>query len=342
MPQRRSECLALLGLLSMILVGTVACAATPNGAMPYSERADVRAFMDQMVDRHGLDEEALEALFSGVKRQDGVLKAMARPAEGKPWYAYRKIFLTPRRVEGGVAFWRANAETLDRAREHFGVSPEVVVAIIGVETFYGRRMGGFPVLDTLATLGFDYPARGNFFRGQLEHLLLLSREEGLDIGELKGSYAGAMGMGQFIPSSYRAYAVDFDQDGRRDLWHSSADAIGSVANYFRRHGWETGGDVAAQTRVAGTGYSKVLGKGYKPSLAPDRLLARGIEVPEGLDGDTRLALMEFDVGHDTEYWLGFKNFYVITRYNHSPLYAMAVYQLSQEIKHAHAQRLADN
>lgn len=343
MPRLLFKWYLLAGTLSLIFMGTAAGAAPPDRDDPYDERPDVRGFVEEMAQRHGFDEKALDELFAGVERQRKVLKAMTTPAEGKPWYEYREIFLTPERVQGGVEFWNANARILDRASHQYGVSPEIIVAIIGIESFYGTRMGGFPVLDTLATLGFDYPPRAKFFRGQLEHFLLLSREEGLDIGDdLKGSYAGAMGMGQFIPSSYRAYAVDFDQNGQRDLWHSNADGIGSVANYFRRHGWETGGQVAVQTEVDGAGYKKVLSKGYEPSLPAEHLVSRGIRIPEDVDGDTSLALMEFETRDGREYWLGFRNFYVITRYNHSPLYAMAVYQLSQEIKNARTQRLADN
>ena len=323
------------GLLATSLVFA---APDETVADDYSSRSDVQAFIDQLVTNQGFDRLDLVQLFANVKRQSRVLDAIARPAEAKPWHQYRSIFLTPKRISNGVEFWDLNEEILGRAEHVYGVPPEIIVAIIGVETFYGRRTGRFPVFDTLTTLGFDYPPRSKFFRGELEHFLQLAREESLDLVSVKGSYAGAMGQGQFIPSSYRAYAVDFDDDGRRDLWGSNADAIGSVANYFKRHGWNTGSQVALPVKLDGTGYQKLLNRGMKPSIKPHTLKWHGVTPQHGQLNSGNVAFFEFEIKHGKRHWIGFENFYVITRYNHSPLYAMAVYQLSQQIKHNREQR----
>lgn len=324
-------------LLTVGLVGSIATslaipAQAADAVVRYVDRADVEAFIDEMVERHDFKRRELDALFADVKQQQRVLEVIQRPAEGKPWYEYRPIFLNPQRITKGIAFWKEHAALLQQAEQVYGVPPEYIVAIIGVETFYGRHTGGFPVLDTLTTLGFDYPPRARFFRSELEQYLLLTREEGLDPRELEGSYAGAMGKGQFISSSYRTYAVDFDEDGKRDLWFSTADAIGSVANYFERHGWRRGEPVAMPARVEAEVAAPFAAKGMKPSFTLDELTAAGVEplYPLSYDGD--IALIELEGDEFNEYWLGLKNFYVITRYNHSPLYAMAVHQLAQEIR----------
>lgn len=307
----------------------------------YSARAEVQAFITALVERHNFDETELTALFDNVERQTKVLDAIARPAEAKPWYQYRPIFLTPQRIAEGVRFWEQNHETLAKAEQAFDVPAQIIVAIIGVESFYGRHMGGFPVLDTLITLGFDYPPRARFFRSELEQLLLLAREESLDTRAIQGSYAGAMGKGQFISSSYRSYAVDFDDDGKRDLWDSNADAIGSVANYFKRHGWRLKAQVTLPARVTGTGYRKLLKQGLKPNITLGNLRDNGVRADGGKIDEDKVALIELDVENGKQYWIGFNNFYVITRYNRSPLYAMAVYQLSQQIRQAREDRLAN-
>jgi membrane-bound lytic murein transglycosylase B len=324
----------LVGTLLLACIGSLT--ALPSYADDsYAQRSEVRRFMDELAAEHAFDRAYLERLFAGVQRQSRVLEAIARPAEGKPWFEYRKIFLTPERIDKGVAFWRENTPILQKAEQIYGVPAQIIVAIIGVETLYGRHMGRYPVLDSLTTLSFDYPPRARFFRSELEQLLLLAREESLDAVTLKGSYAGAMGRAQFIPSSYRRFAVDFDDDGVRDLWNSNADAIGSVANYFRRHGWSAGERVALPARVTGRAYRALVAKGIKPSIKPVVLGAHGVTPQRGqLDG-AEVALMEFELEDAKQYWIGLNNFYVITRYNHSPLYAMAAYQLSARIKAAY-------
>ncbi len=306
----------------------------------FLSRPEVQVFIEDLVSQQGFDKHDLTRIFTKVTRQHKVLEAISRPAETKPWHEYRAIFMTPKRLAGGVQFWNENEAILQRAEEAYGVPGEIIVAIIGVESFYGRRMGIYPVLDTLTTLGFDYPPRAKFFRSELKHLFLLARDESLDISTAKGSYAGAMGQGQFIPSSYRHYAVDFDNDDKRDLWASNADAIGSVANYFKRHGWQSGSQVALPAKKRGTSYKKLLDKGMKPSIQPTTLASHGISPAYGRLGTDKVAFFEFDTDQAKEHWIGFNNFYVITRYNRSPLYALAVYQLSQEIKQARARNKA--
>ena len=296
----------------------------------YSKRQDVKQFIDQMVVKHGFDEALLKYWMAGVKQQKTALEAIARPAEAKPWKEYRPIFITSKRISKGVKFWKEHAKTLSKAEKQYGVPAEIIVAIIGVETFYGKRAGSYPVLDALATLGFDYPPRGKFFRKELEQFLLMTREEKVDPRKLKGSYAGAMGMPQFISSSFRAYAVDFDGDGQRDLWNSTADAIGSVANYFSRHGWTPGKPVITRASV-NKDAEKLGSKKMKPQKTVGVYKQMGV-TPLKSFGDNEMAtLLKLDGNNGYEYWLGLNNFYVITRYNHSPLYAMAVYQLSQAV-----------
>lgn len=296
------------------------------------DQAQVKAFIADMVARHDFDARRLEALLGQVRISESVLKAMSRPAETLPWYRYRTIFLQPDRIRLGVEFWKNNAAALDRAWQQYGVPPEIITAILGVETRYGKSTGTYRVIDSLATLAFDYPARADFFRGELEQFLLLTREQKVDPATVTGSYAGAMGIPQFISSSYRKYAVDFDADGRSDLWNDAADAIGSVANYFREHGWLSGGLVTLPVQVSGHAWTDALGGDLEPDLTPDKLAQLGIQTPIKLPADSEAKLLALEQQDGNEYWLGFRNFYVITRYNHSPLYAMAVYQLAQEIR----------
>lgn len=327
----------LLCAFSVLAAGP-GCAASKTGVVQrgdYLAREDVQGFIREMVTEHAFEAGTLDRLFAQVQRQDRVLEVIQRPAEAKPWYEYRPIFLTDARIAGGVTFWAEHEAILDRAEARFGVAPEYVVAIIGVETYYGSRTGSFPVLDTLTTLGFDYPPRSDFFRRELEQYLLLTREESLDPLKLKGSYAGAMGKGQFISSSYRAYAVDFDDDGRRDLWESADDAIGSVANYFSRHGWEADRPVVLPARLSGEAPAALLKAGLKPSLSREALDGAGVTPAQGeIPSEGPYALIELEAKDGPEYWIGFNNFYVITRYNRSPLYAMAVHQLAQLIREA--------
>lgn len=296
------------------------------------EETAVQEFAADMQDQHGFSRGELQTLFDEAKVLQSVLDAMSRPAEAKPWYEYREIFLTSERIREGAAFWQQHRSALQRAEKVYGVAPEVIVAIIGVETYYGERKGRTRVIDSLSTLAFRHPRRGGFFKSELEQFLLLTREESLDPLSMSGSYAGAMGVPQFISSSYRHYAVDFDGNNVRDLMNSEIDAIGSVANYLERHGWQPGGGVAVPAEVTGKRYKALLELGIKPNTTVGEMKAYGVEVydqaPEAASG----ALIEFELVDGMEYWVGLQNFYTITRYNHSALYAMAVFQLAEQIR----------
>ncbi|MCY4563058.1 MAG: lytic murein transglycosylase B [Gammaproteobacteria bacterium] len=298
----------------------------------YSARKDVRAYVDELVSAHGFGREALLETFASARHQPRIVEAMSRLAERtKKWVEYRKIFFRDERIAGGVDFWADNSTALESAEASFKVAPEYVVAIIGVETYFGRIMGSHRVLDALSTLAFDYPPRSGFFRNELTEFLLLAREEKRSPADLKGSYAGAMGYGQFIPSSYRHYAVDFDGDGIRDIWTNTTDAIGSVANYFARHGWRGDGEVVLRVTASGGEAEKVANTGLALNRTVTELRDLGVEVPD-IDGDAQAALFRMELEDGVEYWLALHDFYVITRYNRSAMYALAVHQLSQAIK----------
>ncbi len=305
----------------------------PEGVtLPEGWTGNQQDFIARMAAQHGFAPAALAALFRQAEYREDIIRLMTRPAEAKPWHAYRKIFITEQRISGGRAFLREHADALARAEREYGVPPEIVTAIIGVETRYGAIMGKHHVFDALSTLAFGYPKRAPFFTSELEHYLLLAREERLDPLAPKGSYAGAMGIAQFMPSSYRRYSVDGDGDGRRDLWGSPADAIASVARYFQAHGWQRGGAVSVPARINGTVRDGLVdAKLVKPHRRVNDLTARGVQPAAPLAADARATFMMFEGEDGAEYWIGLDNFYVITRYNHSTRYAMAVHQLSQLI-----------
>ena len=307
--------------------------ASGSQASGYAANPDAQSLITELVEEEGFERAELEQLFSGAERKDSILKAIARPAEKtKPWYEYRDIFVTDKRTTGGVEFYRRHAASLQRAEREFGVPADIIVAIIGVETRYGGNKGSYRVLDSLSTLAFDYPPRAKFFRKELKEYLLMTREQGLPAAEMKGSYAGAMGYGQFIPSSYRAYAVDFDGDGVADIFNNPVDAIGSVANYFSRHKWREGESVAMPARVEENYQRDWMNNGFKPDRTVAQL-AEGSIYPTGEVAPDRKAIaIEFEGEDGLEHWLGWNNFYVITRYNRSAMYAMSVYQLSREIE----------
>ncbi|MGH8475320.1 MAG: lytic murein transglycosylase B [Methylococcales bacterium] len=294
-------------------------------------RDDVKAFIENMIVEHQFSRKDLFELFQKVRLQDDIIRAMERPAEAKPWYVYRTIFITDRQIDAGVDFWRHNAQSLAAAEQEFGVPAEIIVAIIGIETRYGENTGSYRVIDALSTLAFNYPKRSDFFTDELEHFLILCREERMDPLEPVGSYAGAMGIPQFMPSSFRKFATDQDYDGRRDIWTSNRDAIGSVANYFLKHGWVKGAPVTFQAYPRGNVYQKFLTKGLDPDTTVARIQAAGIHIPPNISLNQEAKLLHLDNEYGPVYWVTLANFYVITRYNHSALYAMAVYQLSREI-----------
>ena len=288
-------------------------------------------FARELNQEAGLDEAYVLATLAKAKVQQSILDAISRPAEAKPWKDYRPIFLTDKRRDDGIAFYRANRELIERAADEFGVAPEIIVAIIGVETSYGRNFGKYKVLDALVTLGFHYPPRAKFFRGELRQLFMLGDTRmAYPIDELVGSYAGAMGWGQFIPTSVANFARDYDGDGRIDLWNSLPDIVGSVANYFAVHGWEKGKPVASRARVHADARA-ITPQGLEPAYPIEQLRDWGY-VPTDVIAPAEVAtLLKLEGASGSEEWLIFRNFYVISRYNRSPLYSMAVWQLSQEI-----------
>ncbi len=312
-------------------------AATP--AENYLQRADVREFLDQLSLDSGLDRNALAGILARAQRQQSIIDAISTPAERTlNWAQYRPIFLKQKRIDQGREFMREHAELLERATATYGVPANIITAIIGVETFYGRITGSHDVLDSLATLAFDYPPRSTFFRSELAEFLTLSAAEGWDPHERQGSYAGAMGVPQFISSSYRAYAVDFDGDGKRDLFDSMADVIGSVANYFAVHGWKQGAPVAERWSFPDGNIPAEVRSLVRSSLTPviagDTVAALGFagsSLAAGTRGKEHLSVMVLEGAEGEEAWVAYRNFYVITRYNHSRLYAMAVLQLAQSI-----------
>ncbi len=307
----------------LLLLLPLKLSAFPIGRYPEAGR-----FIDRLTEE-GFPRAELVALLKEAKIEEAILRAVQRPAEAMPWHRYRKLFLTENRIQEGVNFAERHRALLEEVAGRYGVPPEVVVAILGVETLYGQRSGRHRIIDALSTLAFAYPKRSRFFTEELRHLLWLSREEGFDPLALKGSYAGAMGWPQFIPSSYRHYAVDFDRDGKRDLWRAG-DAVASIAHYLQSHGWRKGEPVA--TPIAPVP-GRLVGDGlHPPEWTVGALRHAGVPVPARFPDHLQAMVVRLEGERGPQYWLAFHNFYVITRYNHSPLYAMAVYQLSRAIR----------
>jgi membrane-bound lytic murein transglycosylase B len=325
-------------LLAAFLLDPEARGAPPAASFaskPYGNRDDVLGFVREMAERHGFVEKELKFLFSRARREPAILAAIAPPkdAAARSWLAYRARFVNEARIAEGADFWRRHAALLERAARQYGVPEELIVAIIGVETLYGRQMGTWRVIDALATLAFDYAPRAEFFRGELEQYLLYTRDAGVDVFSVRGSYAGAIGIPQFMPGSYRRFAVDFDGNGAIDLRASPADAIGSVANFLVMHGWRRGELVHLPARVTGSAHRELADAGIEPRTGLAEMKRYGVETRTDLALETPVALIELESpGAATEYRLGLRNFYVLTRYNRSALYASAVYDLAQEIK----------
>jgi len=298
-------------------------------------RDDVRTFIEGAQQRHGLEPEAVRAALTEARIQPPIIEAISRPAERvRPWHEYRKIFITDERIAAGAEFWDRHRDQLERVAAESGVPEEMLVGIIGVETYYGRILGRYRVLDALTTLAFEYPPRSAFFGKELEQFILLSGEQGLAIDGPVGSYAGAMGLPQFIPSSYRAYAVDGDQDGRVDLWESTDDIFASVANYFRVHGWRPGEPVVAPAVPGAADPAPLAHQGLSANTTVGTLWAAGIGLagPAPADPAAAAGLFALEREDGTAYWAGFHNLYVITRYNRSLMYALAVYELGQAVR----------
>jgi membrane-bound lytic murein transglycosylase B len=330
----------MLGRLSIAMLGAasiVAAAADPP-AQGYAARPEVAAFIAELAAGEGFDAASLRQVFAQVRAQPRVVAAMSRPLQTPPkWHEYAPQFLSPARVDGGIAFWKDNEAVLARAETQFGVPAEVIVAIIGVETFYGRNTGSYRVIDALSTLAFDYPRRAEYFRNELRQFLILAREQGVSPLAPKGSFAGAMGLPQFMPSSVRAYAVDFDGDGRIDLGGDVADVVGSVANYLAKHGWQAGQPVMEQVQV-GSDAQEAIVRQFDAGMTERRPVGawvrdglRGFAIPGDLAADP-VGLIMLETSSEPAYWMVFNNWYVLTRYNRSRLYASAVWQLAQAIR----------
>lgn len=315
-----------LGILCISLIVSYAHGGT------VAQDPKIKALIKELVTDHDYEQETLDHIFSKVELQPRVIELITRPAESLPWQRYRKIFISEYRMDKGVEFWKENKSILRRAEKKYGVPASVIVAIIGVETSYGSNLGGFAVIEALSTLALQYPRRSEFFTAELKKFLLLVRDENLDPFKIKGSYAGAIGIPQFMPSSYGAYAVDFSADGKRDLVLDVQDAIGSVANYLYRHKWAKGGPIVDNVNYSGAPLTQFQTRNYKPVAALADIRKTGASVDGGHAGNTKASLINLAAdSEDPEYRAAFRNFYVITKYNRSLWYAMAVYELSEGI-----------
>ena len=311
----------------MLVSGSFVFAAAPRAELD----PEVQAFVRDMSERHGFDRIALEKMFRERRFLGSIIRAMDAPATGLPWHEFRARHITDARVKAGLQFWSENQALLEKASADFQVPPELIVSTIGVETIFGRRTGTIVVLDALTTLAFGYPRRADFFRGELEQFLLLARENGIPVNTLKGSFAGAIGIPQFMPSSYRKYAVDFDGDGVRDL-RRIADSIGSVANYYRQFGWREGEPVIVSADIGEAVPDALLAGGIAPHLAIAEFRKRGVVPQEPVAEEAAAALFKVQTEAGPQYWFGLNNFYVITRYNRSINYAMAVNELANALR----------
>ncbi|MDD3354361.1 lytic murein transglycosylase B [Zoogloea sp.] len=323
----------------LLLAASLTLSAPTHAAPRYADRPEAQQFIEEMEQRHGFDRDALNYLFRRAEYLPSVIKAISPPKDPvsvRSWQRYRSRFIEPIRVKAGLAFWDRHASTIRQASEKYGVAEEIIVGIIGVETIYGRNTGSYQTLSALATLAFDYPRRAALFRSELENLLLMAREQQRDPLDYKGSYAGALGLPQFLPSSVRNYAVDFDGDGQIDLLNSPQDAIGSVARYLQMHGWEAGQPVALRAATdSGANLLPLIANDINPTFDPDTLASHGVRTTQGTFPPGKAAFVELVTpGEDSEYWLGYQNFYVITRYNRSSFYAMSVFQLGEAVKAA--------
>jgi len=298
------------------------------------QRPNIQAFIENMVTKHNYDKKELSNILLNSTSQEKILSAISRPAEKTlTWNEYRNIFLKKERINAGAKFWKEHQITLEKIRKKTGVNIEILVGIVGVETYFGRITGGYRVIDALTTLAFDYPKRSQFFTKELEAFLLLTKEENMDPFDATGSYAGAMGSPQFMPSSYRAYAVDSDGDGKRDIWNNWTDVIGSIANYFIAHGWQEGNEVIvpafesdaiAKERI-------IIKNGLKATETIMSLKSKGISFNTNMKQDHPAELLHLEQKNSNDYWVAMHNFFVITKYNHSIMYGLAVHQLGQEI-----------
>jgi len=324
---------AFTGFKHLFLAAAVLAASGETAGAIDIRRPEVKEFIAHVAETSAFSKHQLRKILKAAQSQPAIIEAMDRPAEkAKPWSEYRPIFLTERRIREGTDFWLAHRQALDQASIRSGVAPEYLAAILGVETYYGRLTGSYRVLDALATLAFDYPARAKFFRDELEQFLLLTRDSGLDPLSVKGSYAGAMGAPQFMPSNYRRYAVDAEADGRINLWTDWPDVCESVGNYLKQHGWNPGEPVLSEASVTPDKASDLDGRTLALSETVGSLRTKGVNFDSTLAENAPALLIALDDTDGTHWRVGYNNFYVITRYNHSALYAMAVFELAAAVK----------
>ncbi|MFM2482225.1 lytic murein transglycosylase B [Celerinatantimonas sp. YJH-8] len=319
---------------TLLLMSCAASLALPATAAGLSDPQQLQ--LKKLSQATQTDYSQLQQAIKLAQKDDAVITAITKPWEAKPWYQYQGLFIQPKRIQQGVEFWKQHHQALMQAEKTYQVPAQIIVAIIGVETFYGRFKGNYPVLDSLYTLGFHYPPRGAFFQKEFAAFVRLSHQQNWQLRDIKGSYAGAMGFGQFIPSSYLHYAVDFNHDGHINMLTDPEDAIGSVANYFHQHGWIFGQPVATAQTASNPAVLKMANRELKTRYSWQQLATAGAMTTDTIAPQTSVNLLSLQTEkQQSKTWVTFDNFYVITRYNHSPLYAMAVYQLSQQIKNAY-------
>jgi len=296
------------------------------------ERDNIRVFINNMINKHGFEEEYLIDVLKKAESRESILEAISRPAERTlTWNQYRDIFIKKERINAGVDFWVDHKDILKKISDETGVDIKIILGIIGVETYFGRITGGYRVIDALSTLAFDYQKRSPFFTRELESFLLIVREEEMDPFNATGSYAGAMGSPQFMPSSYRAYAIDSDGDGKRDIWNNWEDVIGSVANYLVVHGWQRGNQIIVPAILAEDSKEIEIKNGLKATESIESLLSKGVIFKTIMNGDHPAELLKLEQKNYSDYWVAMHNFFVITKYNHSVMYGLAVHQLGQDI-----------
>lgn len=317
-------CFALIALFNQSL---------SHAHQAFIQRQDVQQFINTMTKEHGFERQQLVTILNEVKLQPQIIESMEKPYEKKSWDVYKELFITSQRIQAGIDFWQANQEALAKAEQQFHVPANVIVAILGVETMYGKHQGNYRVLDALATLAFNYPKRSAFFTKELREYLLLCREHQVQPTEYLGSYAGAMGKPQFMPSSYRYYAANFSGNPKKDLMNDDQAVIASVANYFHKHGWQLKQEVAQPAKISGYGVKRI-NTTYKNAVYNSKqLAAAGVRpLTASRNYPEKVGLIELNTQSGNEYWLAYPNFYVITRYNTSPQYALVVHLLSQQLE----------
>ena len=311
-------------------------------AHQFNQNPRVQQFINRMASKYHFSKKSLKSLFSKTHYQSHVIKKMTTPYESKPWYTYRSFFLTTNRIKSGAKFWTKNEKLLKRAEKQYGVDPAIIVATLGIESKYGKHQGEIRVIDALSTLAFYYPSRQRFFTKELREFLLLARELDINPLKIKGSYAGAVGQPQFMPSSYRYYAVDFSGNGTADLLHSNADVIASIANYYKKHGWKQNALITIRANIKGKKFKSFIQTRPKPKWSLRYLAKKGITPTQKLNKKQKVGFFDLQGERTKQYWIAFNNFYVITRYNTSRLYAMAVVQLAEQIKMLHNKNFNKN